>query len=164
MAEISKQAGMSAGHIYNYFDSKDAIILAFVEREAEHVAGLLRDLDSRDDPLEAMLEDAPMHVAESLDPQPWHMPLEMYSEASRNPVIAPSSRKSTSAPITSYVNWSGVAASSASCRWTIPARWPAEYAGDVFPRPARARHPAAGHEPRGAGGGIRCAMRALLLS
>lgn len=88
MSEISKQAGMSAGHIYNYFDSKDAIILAFVEREAEYVAGLLRDLGSRDDPLEAMLEDAPKHVDESLDPQPWHVPLEMYSEASRNPVIA----------------------------------------------------------------------------
>ena len=88
MSEISKQAGMSAGHIYNYFDGKDAIILAFVDREAEYVSGLLRDLASRDDPLEAMLEDAPIHVAESLDPQPWHVPLEMFAEASRNPVIA----------------------------------------------------------------------------
>jgi AcrR family transcriptional regulator len=29
---------MSAGHIYNYFDSKEAIIMAFVDLESEHVA------------------------------------------------------------------------------------------------------------------------------
>lgn len=88
MSEISKQAGMSAGHIYNYFDSKDAIILAFVDRESEYVSGLLRDLESREDPLQAMLDDAASNIDETLDPQPWHVPLEMYAEASRNPVIA----------------------------------------------------------------------------
>ncbi|MQA19182.1 TetR/AcrR family transcriptional regulator [Rugamonas rivuli] len=88
MSEISKQAGMSAGHIYNYFDSKDAIILAFVDREAEYVSGLLRDLATREDPLEAILDDAHIHIDESLDPQPWTVPLEMFAEASRNPVIA----------------------------------------------------------------------------
>ena len=93
MSEISKQAGMSAGHIYNYFDGKDAIILAFVAREAEHVSGLLRDLASREDPLEAILEDAPIHIDESLDPQPWSVPLEMFAEASRNPVIAAKMRE-----------------------------------------------------------------------
>ena len=88
MSEISKQAGMSAGHIYNYFDSKDAIIMAIVERESEYVTGLLVDLQTRDDPLQAMIDDARRHIDESLDPQPWHVPLEMYAEASRNPVIA----------------------------------------------------------------------------
>ncbi|USX16137.1 TetR/AcrR family transcriptional regulator [Oxalobacteraceae bacterium OTU3CAMAD1] len=88
MSEISKQAGMSAGHIYNYFDSKDAIIMAIVERESEYVTGLLVDLQMRDDPLQAMIDDARRHIDETLDPQPWHMPLEMYAEASRNPVIA----------------------------------------------------------------------------
>lgn len=88
MSEISKQAGMSAGHIYNYFDSKDAIIMAIVERESEYVTGLLIDLQTRDDPLQAMIDDARRHIDETLDPQPWHVPLEMYAEASRNPVIA----------------------------------------------------------------------------
>ncbi|SEN32079.1 transcriptional regulator, TetR family [Duganella sp. CF517] len=88
MSEISKQAGMSAGHIYNYFDSKDAIILAFVERQVEYITGTLRDLGSREDPLQAMIDDAPRHIDEKLDPQPWHVPLEMYAEASRNPAIA----------------------------------------------------------------------------
>jgi len=44
MAEISKAAGMSAGHIYNYFDGKDAIIAAFVEQNVERVAALMHDL------------------------------------------------------------------------------------------------------------------------
>ena len=88
MAQISKEARMSAGHIYNYFPSKDAIILAFVERESAYVTGILRDLEARDDPLQALLDEAPHRVNEVLDPQPWHVPLEMYAEASRNPNIA----------------------------------------------------------------------------
>ncbi|MET0319627.1 MAG: TetR/AcrR family transcriptional regulator, partial [Duganella sp.] len=88
MSEISKQAGMSAGHIYNYFDGKDAIIMAFVEVHSEHVSDMLSNLSSLDDPLQAMLDDAERHVNEALDPQPWHVSLEMYAEASRNPVIA----------------------------------------------------------------------------
>lgn len=88
MSEISKQAGMSAGHIYNYFNGKDAIIMAFVERHSEHVSDMLSNLSSLDDPLQAMLDDAERHVNDALDPQPWHVSLEMYAEASRNPVIA----------------------------------------------------------------------------
>ena len=33
MAEIARSFGMSAGHIYNWFDSKEAIIEALVERD-----------------------------------------------------------------------------------------------------------------------------------
>ncbi|TYQ21938.1 UNVERIFIED_ORG: TetR family transcriptional regulator [Zoogloea ramigera] len=88
MSEISKQAGMSAGHIYNYFDGKNAIILAFVEAHSEYVSAMLSNLDSLEDPLQAMIDDAERHVTEALDPQPWHVSIEMYAEASRNPVIA----------------------------------------------------------------------------
>ncbi|MET0268651.1 MAG: TetR/AcrR family transcriptional regulator [Duganella sp.] len=95
MSEISKQAGMSAGHIYNYFDSKDAIIFAFVDREAEYVTDLLSDLESRDDPLEALLDEAGKAIDDNLVPQPWHVPLEMYAEASRNPVVAAKLRENS---------------------------------------------------------------------
>lgn len=88
MAEISKAAGMSAGHIYNYFDGKDAIIMGFVERRMEEVSVLLRDLGQRDDPLQAMLDDAPASLAEHLDPAFWTLPMEIHAEASRNPRIA----------------------------------------------------------------------------
>lgn len=88
MAQICKQAGMSAGHIYNYFESKDVIILAFVERESQYITSLLHDLRTRDDPLQAMLDDAERRINEALDPHPWHVPFELYAEASRNPAIA----------------------------------------------------------------------------
>lgn len=88
MAEISKSAGMSAGHIYNYFDGKDAIIAAFVEENVERVSALLRDLEARGDVLQALLDDVPKSVAEHIDRDVWRLPLEITAEASRNPTIA----------------------------------------------------------------------------
>ncbi|MDC8759053.1 TetR/AcrR family transcriptional regulator [Janthinobacterium fluminis] len=88
MAQISKAAGMSAGHIYNYFDSKDAIIAAFVEQNLERVAAILRDLEQHDEPLQAMFDNAEQHVKENLDPVLWGLQLEIFSEAARNPTIA----------------------------------------------------------------------------
>jgi len=88
MAEISKAAGMSAGHIYNYFDSKDDIIAAFVQQNMERVSAIMRDLDQHDDPLQAVLDGIEDHVREEIDPCTWKLPLEIYAEASRNPKIA----------------------------------------------------------------------------
>jgi AcrR family transcriptional regulator len=88
MSEISKQAGMSAGHIYNYFKGKDDIIAAFVKLRMEQVSMLLGDLEKRDDPLQTMLDDAPATVDEHLDPAFWALPMEIHAEASRNPTIA----------------------------------------------------------------------------
>jgi len=88
MAEISKEAGMSAGHIYNYFDSKDAIIMAFVDLESERVMSRLLELDNNQDPLQAMIDEAPMHIDESLTPEFFQLPMEMCAEAARNPKIA----------------------------------------------------------------------------
>ncbi|MYM27005.1 TetR family transcriptional regulator [Duganella sp. CY15W] len=92
MSEISKEAGMSAGHIYNYFDSKEAIIMAFVDLEAEHVTTQLRELESKDDPLQSMIDEAPRHIDENLDPHFFQLPMEMFAEAARNPKIAEAMR------------------------------------------------------------------------
>jgi AcrR family transcriptional regulator len=88
MAEISKAAGMSAGHIYNYFDGKDAIIIAFVEENVQRVSAMLRDLESQADPLQTMLDDVPRSVRDDLARAKWILPLEITAEASRNPKIA----------------------------------------------------------------------------
>ena len=88
MAEISKAAGMSAGHIYNYFDSKDDIIAAFVQQNMDRVSAIMRDLEQQDDPLQAIFDDIDAHVREALDSCVWKLPLEIYAEASRNPKIA----------------------------------------------------------------------------
>ena len=88
MAQISKAAGMSAGHIYNYFDSKDAIIAAFVQQNMERVAAHMRDLQQQDDALQSMIDKVGESVRESLDPAIWALPLEIFSESARNPKIA----------------------------------------------------------------------------
>ncbi len=41
MAEISKAASMSVGHIYNYFEGKEMIICALVERQVNEFLALL---------------------------------------------------------------------------------------------------------------------------
>ncbi|NRR29562.1 TetR/AcrR family transcriptional regulator [Oxalobacteraceae bacterium] len=88
MAEISKAAGMSAGHIYNYFDGKDAIIEAFVAANVERVSAIMRDLAQHKDPVQAMIDNAEETVVEHLQPNFYVMPLEIAAEASRNPKIA----------------------------------------------------------------------------
>jgi len=93
MAEISKAAGMSAGHIYNYFDGKDAIIASFVQQNVERVSMLIHDLRQKDDPLQAMLDDIDQNVLNVLQPGVWKLPLEIWAEASRNPAIAAMSQE-----------------------------------------------------------------------
>lgn len=88
MAEISKAAGMSAGHIYNYFSSKDDIIAAFVQKNMERVSSLIRQLGESDDPLQTTLDDLENAVREKFDPSTWKLLTEIHAEASRNPKIA----------------------------------------------------------------------------
>ena len=88
MAEISKAAGMSAGHIYNYFDGKDAIIAAFVQANVERVSAKILGMAQRDDPLQAAYDDIERSVREDIKPGIWKMPLEIFAEASRNPMVA----------------------------------------------------------------------------
>ncbi len=88
MSEISKAAGMSAGHIYNYFDSKDAIIAAFVEQNVERISAILADLAQRPDPLAALVDNAEASVADHLEAAYIPLQLEIWAEASRNPAIA----------------------------------------------------------------------------
>jgi AcrR family transcriptional regulator len=88
IAQISREAGMSGGHIYTYFDSKDAIILALVERQSGHVAALLREFATSDDPLQSVVDNVERHIENTLDPQVWHLMLEIFAEAARNPVVA----------------------------------------------------------------------------
>jgi AcrR family transcriptional regulator len=88
MSEISKAAGMSAGHIYNYFDSKDAIIGTFVEQNIERISAIMLDLKQRDDPLQAILDDVERYVHDNLHTGTWVLPLEIFAEASRNPAVA----------------------------------------------------------------------------
>lgn len=88
MAEISKAAGMSIGHIYNYFDGKDAIIGAFVQMNVERVSEMMEEMAKRSDILQALLDNVEHSVYRDQQPGVWKLPLEIFAEASRNPAIA----------------------------------------------------------------------------
>ena len=58
IAQISKSAGMSAGHIYHYFDNKEAIIAAIVAQDLEGLLKLSAELRAAGDIGQALIERA----------------------------------------------------------------------------------------------------------
>lgn len=89
MAEISKTAGMSAGHIYNYFDSKEAIIEAIIQRDMEEMFSVFQQFE--DDPgdlITIMLDGAEHGVDRHMDKEKNALELEMLAEAARNQKVA----------------------------------------------------------------------------
>lgn len=88
MALIAETAEMSPGLIYRYFESKDAIILAIVERQLENARENIRALyESRDFAVGAF--DCFMAWRDG-DPRVMNVALflEMSAEGKRNPVLA----------------------------------------------------------------------------
>lgn len=88
IAQISKAAGMSAGHIYHYFENKEAIIAAIVARDLARVRTLTAELRSAHDVKDAMLARVSESVTEHLDPDVAALRLEIVAEAARHPAIA----------------------------------------------------------------------------
>lgn len=88
IAQISKSAGMSAGHIYHYFENKEAIIAAIVTRDLDRMLTLTAELRAAGDVLEALVGRAADGVIDNLDPQTAGLELEILAEAARNPDVA----------------------------------------------------------------------------
>ncbi|CAM5424309.1 MULTISPECIES: TetR/AcrR family transcriptional regulator [unclassified Thauera] len=88
IAQISKSAGMSAGHIYHYFDNKEAIIAAIVAQDLEGLLKLSAELRAAGDIGQALIERAAEGVADQLDPATAGLKLEIAAEAARNPRVA----------------------------------------------------------------------------
>ena len=90
MAKIAKRAGMSVGHIYHYFESKEAIIAAIVDRESALAAERFSELDAVDPSAlaEVMSERAAESMSEKTDIFQSVLNLEMLAEGQRNPEVA----------------------------------------------------------------------------
>jgi AcrR family transcriptional regulator len=88
MALIAETAGISAGLIYRYFDSKNAIVLAIIARELEGKRAKIEELYSRPGFLDAVVEK--FCAWQSGDASVMNAPLflEMSAEATRAPEIA----------------------------------------------------------------------------
>jgi len=88
IAQISKAAGMSTGHIYHYFENKEAIIADIVAQDLERLLKLTAELRAASDVKAAMIERAVEGVQNNLDPGTAGLQLEIVAEAARNPHIA----------------------------------------------------------------------------
>jgi AcrR family transcriptional regulator len=90
IAEISKLARMSPGHIYHFFENKEAIIAAIVDRKIQGWIKLLGDIEQEEDVFASMtqLERIETGVAERTASEFAGLWLEVQSEAARNPRIA----------------------------------------------------------------------------
>jgi AcrR family transcriptional regulator len=88
ITKISIAAGMSPGHIYHYFENKEAIIADIVAQDLERSLTLTTELRSASDVKDAMVERAIEGVEHNLDPSSAGLQLEIVAEAARNPHIA----------------------------------------------------------------------------
>lgn len=95
MAEISRTAGMSAGHIYNYFDSKEAIIESIIEQDMAEMFSIFQQFeDHPSDVLTALLDGLNIGVKRHMDTGSCVVNLDMMAEANRNIKVASLLRES----------------------------------------------------------------------
>lgn len=88
VAQISKLAGMSAGHIYHFFENKEAIIGAIVEQNVERGLELVARFEAEPDVFGAMVERVDVGLAQKTAPDHVGLWLEVLAEAARNPNVA----------------------------------------------------------------------------
>ncbi len=88
MAEISRAAGMSVGHIYNYFNSKEAVIAAMCELEMEPLLNRFRAMGASRErfvgELKALLRE---RIAEDSDSCQSALMRDLTAEIGRNETI-----------------------------------------------------------------------------
>jgi AcrR family transcriptional regulator len=88
ISTISKAAGMSAGHIYHFFESKEAIIGALVQRKLERSLEIVLQFESEEDLFQAMIDRVEMGLKEKTDLDTAALEVEILAEAARNPAVA----------------------------------------------------------------------------
>jgi AcrR family transcriptional regulator len=88
IAQICKEAGMSAGHIYHYFENKEAIIAAIVEQDLDRLLAMTAELRAAHDIVPALSACAASGLRDNLDAEAAALKLEIVAEAARNPRVA----------------------------------------------------------------------------
>lgn len=88
MAELARRAGMSVGHIYHYFENKEAIIEAIVERDLALSLAFLDELSHAPDAQGAILDLVHASLTEPAGQERLLLRMEVLAEASRSPRVA----------------------------------------------------------------------------
>ena len=87
MQDVAAEAGMSAGNLYRYFPSKEAIQAGLAERDREEIAADFASLAEADDFMTAFEALGRKHLVD--DPREKAvLAVEIWSEATRNPGVA----------------------------------------------------------------------------
>lgn len=88
MHDISAEAGISVGLIYRYFQNKEAVIAAMADRHKSEISNLLERARQAPSLLEALEILFTAHCCEDSPKVLSAFVVDLYAEASRNPVVA----------------------------------------------------------------------------
>ncbi|HXP96887.1 MAG TPA: TetR/AcrR family transcriptional regulator [Telmatospirillum sp.] len=88
MSDISTLAGMSTGHIYHYFKSKEAIVEAIVQRDLQHGLAYIETIKKADNIVQAVIDVATDCIIDRSHMSEPALFMEILAEASRNPTVA----------------------------------------------------------------------------
>jgi AcrR family transcriptional regulator len=88
MALLAKESCMSVGHIYHYFENKEAIIDAIVKRDLYECLDNIDQLRNSSNLYADMLARIETPIDNSLDPDNAALQFEILAEAARNPKVA----------------------------------------------------------------------------
>lgn len=105
MASIADAAHMSAGLIYRYFQNKNAIVLAIVERQLHEKREMIRQLHSSQELVTGLMQAFEQWSQRAADAVNVPLMLEMSAEAARNPQIAEALRRSDEATFAEFAAW-----------------------------------------------------------
>ncbi|MCC0809450.1 TetR/AcrR family transcriptional regulator [Methylobacterium sp. W2] len=87
MQDLARQAGMTAGNIYHYFKSKEAVVLGLAERERGHGMTLVEEMERAGDRRGALMSILKRYFARATRDSAI-LRVDLWSEATRNPDIA----------------------------------------------------------------------------
>lgn len=105
MASIAENAQMSPGLIYRYFENKNAIVLAIVQRQLEEKRAMIRQLQSSRQFVDGLLGAFEEWRAQPRNAMSVALMLEMSAEATRNPQIAEALRESDRIARKEFEDW-----------------------------------------------------------
>ncbi|RVU15065.1 TetR/AcrR family transcriptional regulator [Methylobacterium oryzihabitans] len=86
MQDLAREAGMSPGNIYRYFESKEAVVLGLADREHERGCVLIEEMERADDRRGALMSILERYFLQASREMAL-LRLDLWSEANRNPDI-----------------------------------------------------------------------------
>ncbi|GLS55817.1 TetR family transcriptional regulator [Methylobacterium gregans] len=87
MQDLAREAGMSPGNIYRYFESKEAVVRGLAERDRERGMALVEEFERAGDRRGALLRIIEHYFA-NMTREDAVLRVDLWSEATRNPDIA----------------------------------------------------------------------------